>query len=291
MIDVSSWPEQPKVGVDFAGRGRKIVVADPAGALHIVKRPRGGDVQVYTELVATRLGGRIGLPVPDCFVGTRSEETVLVSRSFVGASEQLIHGKKLFIRAWPDVDRDLDRLEYRQIHTVENVVAAFRWSYTVDASALLCDFALLLGFDAWIGNSDRHWENYGVLEDVLRPQDEGANRLAPAFDNASCLFWNVPDDDLPSTPEALAAYRRRARADMCVLAGRTPRHVELLRNVVEVVPGARDSLHRLLERMDGCRGVVERLVVEEAGACFSVRRMRAVKEYLMLADRELRGVT
>lgn len=45
----------------------------------------------------------------------------------------------------------------------------------------LLDFLKMVAFDAWIGNGDRHSENWGIVV--------GGNRwrLAPMFDPASCL--------------------------------------------------------------------------------------------------------
>ncbi len=46
---------------------------------------------------------------------------------------------------------------------------------------LVTPFAFMLAFDAWIGNVDRHQQNWGVIR-------RGRSiRLAPMFDPASCL--------------------------------------------------------------------------------------------------------
>ena len=42
--------------------------------------------------------------------------------------------------------------------------------------------------DAWIANQDRHHENWGL---ILSPNS--MVYLAPTFDHASSLGWNVPD--------------------------------------------------------------------------------------------------
>ena len=55
-------------------------------------------------------------------------------------------------------------------------------------------FVGYLLFDAWIGNQDRHHENWGiVLSSDAQPLE--LVRLAPSFDHASSLGQNLLDDE------------------------------------------------------------------------------------------------
>jgi len=52
-------------------------------------------------------------------------------------------------------------------------------------------FAGYLMFDAWIGNQDRHHENWGVL---FQPASGGSGpELAPSYDHAACLGQTLTD--------------------------------------------------------------------------------------------------
>lgn len=52
---------------------------------------------------------------------------------------------------------------------------------------LVTPFAFMLAFDAWVGNGDRHQQNWGVIRGDM-------TRLAPMFDPASCLGAELQDD-------------------------------------------------------------------------------------------------
>ena len=77
-------------------------------------------------------------------------------------------------------------------------------------------FVGYLMLDAVIGNTDRHHENWGIVD---TPAGTAARRhLAPTFDHASCLGCHLTDEarakklvtkDLQFSPEA---YARRARS-------------------------------------------------------------------------------
>ena len=68
-----------------------------------------------------------------------------------------------------------------------------------------------LVFDAWIANTDRHHENWGVLID----RRDGSSRLAPSFDHGSSLGFNEPAAGIAAkltNPEALDSWCRRGRS-------------------------------------------------------------------------------
>ena len=71
-------------------------------------------------------------------------------------------------------------------------------------------------FDALIGNTDRHHENWGL---IVGPGREGSEkRLAPTFDHASSLGRNESDQRMlrrmnTTDPQfSVAAYATRARS-------------------------------------------------------------------------------
>lgn len=64
----------------------------------------------------------------------------------------------------------------------------------------------MIAFDAWIGNADRHQENWGIIE----PSGTGQPRLAPMYDPAACLGAELQEgNQLLETsvpPEKLEQY-------------------------------------------------------------------------------------
>ena len=55
-------------------------------------------------------------------------------------------------------------------------------------------FGGYLLLDAWIGNTDRHHENWALLVE----SGQGSRHLAPTFDHASSLGAHLPDDQRSS---------------------------------------------------------------------------------------------
>jgi hypothetical protein len=73
-------------------------------------------------------------------------------------------------------------------------------------ACILRSFTQICAFDAWIGNADRHQENWGMLRGA-----GGTVRLAPMFDPAACLGVELDDahpllNPAKATHEAVQKY-------------------------------------------------------------------------------------
>jgi len=116
-------------------------------------------------------------------------------------------------------------------------------------------------FDAWIANTDRHHENWGVLVD----RRSGGRRLAPLFDHGSSLGFNVSPAqmvDLLREPASVEGWCGRGRSKH--FAGRPG----LMRVALEALDlaGPRARRH-WLPRLAGLdreewRGIIERVPPE-----------------------------
>lgn len=64
---------------------------------------------------------------------------------------------------------------------------------------------MLLLLDAWIGNGDRHHENWGIIRKKTTSTSEETEHLAPTYDHASCLGRDLNDSQrLQRSVEAYA---------------------------------------------------------------------------------------
>jgi hypothetical protein len=106
--------------------------------------------------------------------------------------ENLIHGEGLI----GFVDKNFTKLkslpEKRKAYTLDLVIKALRNYVTKNPRARIVweQFFELLVFDALIGGTDRHYNNWGILEKA----DNGEFiRLAPAFDNGISLLWKIDE--------------------------------------------------------------------------------------------------
>jgi len=106
--------------------------------------------------------------------------------------ENLIHGAGLI----GFVDKNFTKLtsiqEQRKAYTLDLTVKALKnyISKNQKAKIVLEQFFNLLSFDALIGGTDRHYNNWGILE---RADDSEFIRLAPAFDNGVSLLWKMDE--------------------------------------------------------------------------------------------------
>lgn len=121
----------------------------------------------------------------------------IVVRSFIDrAREQLASGAELLSR------RDANyRAEAKWQHTVQRVREVLVEQESQGARGLILDFAQMLAFDAWIGNGDRHQDNWSVI----LPEDGGASRLAPMYDPAACLGTELQEDNVQLDPQRRTA--------------------------------------------------------------------------------------
>lgn len=224
-VDVTDWPV---VGDEPLGTKPKQWLTDPrTGDRWLTKNctfnPRS-DGTVYrkgddwSERVANGIAGRLGLPAARtelAFNDLQGERRYgVISKSVVAASERgsveeaLVLGNQLLPH--PTVGRD--RTGY-SISAVREALDGVSTPVGVESYLTAWDvFVGYLVLDAVVGNTDRHPENWAVIDRV------GGRSLAPTFDHASCLGFLLDDGerrarlgtrDRNFTPEA---YADRARS-------------------------------------------------------------------------------
>lgn len=97
-----------------------------------------------------------------------------------------------------------------------------RWSAPPRISTAPDVFVGYLLLDAWIGNTDRHHQNWGWVKVAVAKQNDGTSvyalHLAPTFDHASSLGCHETDErrkDRLTTKDggrSVQAYARKARS-------------------------------------------------------------------------------
>lgn len=153
-----------------------------------------------------RLGQRAGLSAPDSYVCTWSAKGTqsrgIIVRLFLDNSQEELSLGSVLLR---ERDQAYDP-ESRWMQTLPRVRVALEAFAT---PSLLTDFARLLAFDGWIGNADRHQENWGVITSAA-----GNIRLAPMFDPASCLGAELQEGN-KHLSSALNAQMMSKYMDQC----------------------------------------------------------------------------
>lgn len=158
--------------------------------------------QMWSEFIAYRIGSLLALPVPPCFlaVDSRTGECGALVEFFYGYpgepdQARLVHGA--------DVIAGFHRgLKSGRPHNIRENARICRFVLG-SGSDFLAWWTKAVIFDALIGNTDRHTENWGFLV-RRRPDGQPTYQLAPLFDNATSLAYELKDDALPAASEAKA---------------------------------------------------------------------------------------
>lgn len=220
-VDISGWtPDR----IEPLGTKAKMWMVDPAtqdawlfkattsntradGSAYL----KGDD---WAERVATEVATRLGLPAAStelAYKGIDGERSLgVISKKVLSDSETLIHGNELLA----DVGVIGEGARDRQGYTLDAVRRALDGVLPPLGDGSLSAWEWFVGYlvlDALIANTDRHQENWAVIEN-------GGRRLSPTFDHASCLGFLLDDTDREARlttkdrNRAAPSYAARARS-------------------------------------------------------------------------------
>ncbi len=194
-FDVAGWESDEFFVFPQGARAKSAVTTpDPAPqpALreawrHLFKRSKKSyPDQFWGEVVAYRIGCLLGVPVPPAFAAYDSATGVcaaLIEWFYDEAQENFVWAGEFLQQLKPDFDRD--KGADHNMRDNEVLLSAFARSskrnevrFSEDWRQWWVDTLL---FDALIGNTDRHQDNWGLIFNATNI------RLAPAFDNGTSL--------------------------------------------------------------------------------------------------------
>jgi hypothetical protein len=218
VVDVSEWQPDADNPIFPVGSQPKRLLLCPAnpsdtrlipGHRYLFKVPIEWKAQqVWSEVIASRLGEHLGVSVPHCFVGQDAEGNVgALVEFFYGYPGQVTVPR--FVHASDLLRKTIDNPKLGKPHYLRiNVIACQDVLRIPDAVSW---WARTLAFDAFIGNTDRHPDNWGILTFRL-PNREVRYELAPAFDNGTSLGYELRDSALflPCLPPSLPRASRQA---------------------------------------------------------------------------------
>lgn len=258
VVSIASWEpdEDFPVGPQGAKPKRIIICPNPAphpfligGHRYVSKEPSGGKTQqIWSEVIAYELARELGVPVPPAFVAydpVWNSPGVLIEFFFDYPWEppvRFVHAIERFQGLNIPVDQRRGSLHDNVQLTRKHQVPDWKgwWSRTI-------------AFDALIGNTDRHSENWGFLVDQSTP-GEAKYALAPAFDNGTSLGFIVRDDDLArfTNPRRLQEFIARGRHHFGWLSGNaaSAQHVALCEQYVRVYGASGGAMRNVIQLRD-----------------------------------------
>lgn len=267
-IDVAEWAEDEEHPYFPEGSREKRLLRCPTPAPYPFLIPdhryqfklsrRIYPDQFWAEVVAYRIGELVGVPVPPAYPAWDSRTGVCAAliEWFYGYPDRPTEGflsGGLFMKAMI-VDYDLKRgrqHNFEQIQTLCHVLAS---SHNTTPLKLVedwpCAWTIMLAFDALIGNTDRHHENWGFLADRSPTHPRPNTALAPAFDNGTSLGHEFADRQFALFDDAafIARYIRKGHHHLRwnLHDERQAGHAELLLKLIEKHPQCRDPMLKLL---------------------------------------------
>lgn len=189
----------------------------------LFKTTRPGHGEHWAEVLAAALAERLGLPHARYELGRWKGGVGVVTPRLMPKEFDLVHGNELLA----DLDASYPREGARYVRTRQHTIEAVRTAIGAEDVKLPlgwapppgietpCDvFAGYLLLDAWIGNTDRHHENWALVVNLSK----GERHLAPTFDHASSLGAHETDGHRTSRLEStdpgfrVEGYVQRSRA-------------------------------------------------------------------------------
>ena len=161
------------------------------GNYWLFKFPRSNTGEHWAEKVAAEIANQIGIPHANVELAVFQDTKGSSTRSFVSVGQELVHGNQLL--SWFVSGYDPDKEYNQSSHTLSNIWSVLDRLFTHHKSKKAAKIRLAdyIVFDALIGNTDRHHENWGILRQ--REDDKWRGFVAPTFDHASSLGRELRD--------------------------------------------------------------------------------------------------
>jgi HipA-like C-terminal domain len=241
-----------------------------------------------TEQLITRIGQECGLKIADSRLMICAGQIRFLSRYFLQPGEILNHGAEILVGYLADkgfVEGVTSEKAEKDLFTFQVFCTAMKVRFPAHHEQLTKDFVRLIGFDALVGNQDRHFYNWGVITNATGPLTP---RFAPIYDTARGLFWNTIESGLVKFDQlqALEAYVRRSRPQIGWDGWDESRgelgHFDLIGSI-----GAHDVRYwKWLEQLGktalATLGSIEGMIDAEFGNLLSVHRRELIKRCLRL---------
>lgn len=147
-----------------------------------------------TEQLLTCLGRSLGFNMADSKLRIIGNQIRFLSRYFLKPEQQLIHGADIYF-GYFDNDQDFvnnieNQNEARNLLTLQLTAKAIEKIFPDQHIQIVNQLIKMLLFDAWVGNKDRHFYNWGIISSI---KNKHKPYFSPIYDTARALFWNYSE--------------------------------------------------------------------------------------------------
>lgn len=197
------------------GSKSKFWIDHPEFGRCLFKFARSNTGEDWAEKMTAELAGLLGLPHADYHLAVTWEGRAgVLSPNFVPEGAILIHGNEVLTPLIPNYPTYATYGATQ--HTLTLVLSALHnnrvglppdWSVPQGIETATDLFIGYLLLDAWIGNGDRHHENWGFVQSPNQSQESDSLYLAPTYDHASSLGRELTDEK--RLVRSVAAYTEK----------------------------------------------------------------------------------
>ncbi len=151
------------------------------------------------EYMINRIGQVLGVKMNDILLVRANDQIRFLSKYFINLKRQkLIHGAEICGEHLGDMllakEIAEDRIAARQLFTFEFIRDAIRSVFPNCFEQLNEGLVKMLTFDCLVGNNDRHFYNWGVID--TKKKTSKLPTFAPIYDSARGLLWNFSDENI-----------------------------------------------------------------------------------------------
>lgn len=209
--------------------------------------------QFWVEIIAYKLGKLLGLEVPPAFVATnkKGEKAGALIEWFYDypgtPKERKVSGTQYMQMLIADYDTQRGRQHnFELIATLQKVLRKKYKSFNLDWEKYWVE---VLTFDALIGNTDRHQDNWGIIW-VSQNNRTVPFRMTPIFDNGTSMGHEILEKKFDSFNDAVTIkkYVERGTHHMKWLFKDASRlnHLEFLKQFLIKFPDSKKTIIDLL---------------------------------------------
>ncbi len=152
-----------------------------------------------TEHLLNRLGKCVGVKIANSQLKFINGQLYFLSEYFLQADQQLIHGAEIYRGFYKDDSNFVEEIEEQKqsksLFTFQETQQALSEIFGQKNTTIYTNFVKMLLFDAFVGNNDRHFYNWGVVRHVANKHEP---YFSPIYDTARGLFWNKSEESINS---------------------------------------------------------------------------------------------
>lgn len=188
LLNISDWSEQSWWNTGGT-RDKRIYLNPEDGELYYFKESfkkgqRDYKHEFWSEIIASEVGELLGFNILAYHIAIRGDIVGCISKSMINqASEELIEGGK-YLQAFDNTFKP-ENIKLRNQYNFDLILNAL---VSFKKEKHLLELTETIVFDALIGNSDRHQENWAIIN-VHTVISEGINQIEKEFETVDTPKW------------------------------------------------------------------------------------------------------